>query len=167
VLAPISDYDAMQRALQLAKKAAELGEVPVGAVVVFQGEVIGEGWNQPISACDPCGHAEIIALRQAAKNMANYRLADCELFVSLEPCTMCAGAIVHARIKRLVFAATEPKAGAIISQSQLLDAGYMNYKVEYQGGTCEQESAQIISDFFKMRRTQKKAEKLERKKLLE
>lgn len=154
-----SDEHWMQRALLLAGKAADAGEVPVGAVVVYDDEIIGEGWNQAIGCNDPSAHAEIVALRQAAQHLQNYRLADCQLYVSLEPCSMCAGAIVHARIQRLVFAATEPKAGAIVSQSRLLDAEYMNYKVEYLGGVCAEQSSALISNFFKQRRAQKKAAK--------
>src|SRR3990167_11165131 len=105
----------MQRALTLAKQAEKIGEVPVGAVLVFNDEIIGEGYNQPISQCDPTAHAEMIALRQGAKTLGNYRLLGTTLYVTLEPCVMCAGAMVHARISRLVFGAKDPKVGAIIS----------------------------------------------------
>jgi tRNA(adenine34) deaminase len=155
----MNDQHWMQRALQLAEKAAALGEVPVGALVVLNDTVVGEGWNQVISSNDPSGHAEIIALRQAAKQLSNYRLADCQLYVTLEPCSMCAGAMVHGRIKRLVFAASEPKAGAVVSQAQLLDAPYMNHQVEYCGGVCSAEASTMLSSFFKQRRAQKKADK--------
>ncbi|WP_271273403.1 tRNA adenosine(34) deaminase TadA [Aliamphritea hakodatensis] len=149
----------MAYALKLADKAAEKGEVPVGAVVVRDGEVLGEGWNRPISGHDPCAHAEIIALRDAAANVANYRLVDATLYVTIEPCTMCAGAIIHSRVKRLVFGATEPKAGAVISNGQVLDQPWMNYRVEYQGGVMAERCSDCISAFFQQRREEKKAAK--------
>lgn len=146
----------MQQALLLAKEAEARQEVPVGALVVLNGELVGRGFNQPISACDPSAHAEIMALRDAAQHINNYRLVDATLYVTLEPCTMCAGAIVHSRIKRLVYGAKEPKAGVITSQAQLLDAGYMNYRVESLGGVCEQECSELLTAFFSKRRAQKK-----------
>lgn len=149
----------MRYAQQLAEQAAEAGEVPVGAVVVRDGEVLGEGWNKPISGHDPCAHAEIIALRNAATNVENYRLIGATLYVTIEPCTMCAGAIVHSRVKRLVYGATEPKAGAISSNAQVLDQPWMNYRVEYQGGVLAEECSQMISAFFQRRRAAKKAAK--------
>lgn len=148
--------DWMQHALRLAEKAARAGEVPVGAVVVCGGKVIGEGWNQPITAADPSAHAEITALRAAAASVGNYRLPECDLYVTLEPCTMCVGAIVHARIRRLIFAAYEPKAGAVESQARLLDAGYLNHKVEWQGGVGEQASVSLLQAFFRQRREAKR-----------
>src|SRR5690606_7681392 len=117
----------MNHAFALAAQGGELGEVPVGAVIVYDNQVIGEGFNQPIASHDPTAHAEIIALRQAAQKVQNYRLVGSTLYVTLEPCTMCVGALVHARIERLVFATTEPKAGAVVSKSQLLDNDYFNH----------------------------------------
>ncbi|WP_261844081.1 tRNA adenosine(34) deaminase TadA [Aliamphritea ceti] len=149
----------MAYALELADKASERGEVPVGAVVVRDGEILGEGWNQPISGHDPCAHAEVIALRNAAANITNYRLVDATLYVTIEPCTMCAGAIIHSRVKRLVFGATEPKAGAIVSNGQLLDQPWMNYRVEYQGGILAESCSAAISTFFQRRREEKKVAK--------
>ncbi|MGH1485327.1 MAG: tRNA adenosine(34) deaminase TadA [Cellvibrionaceae bacterium] len=154
----MSDQDQywMQQALLLADQAESLEEVPVGALLVLNDEVIGRGYNQPITTNDPTAHAEIIALRDAAKHLGNYRLVGATLYVTIEPCTMCAGAIIHSRISRLVYGATEPKAGAISSCSQLLDADYVNYKVDYLGGVCADECSQKISDFFSKRRRQKK-----------
>ncbi|MDO6562799.1 tRNA adenosine(34) deaminase TadA [Amphritea sp. 1_MG-2023] len=150
----------MSRALQLAEQAAVVDEVPVGAVVVLDNQMIGEGWNQPISGQDPSAHAEIMALRDAAKNMANYRLSDATLYVTIEPCTMCAGAIVHARIKRVVFGALEPKAGAVVSQSQLFEQPWLNHWPEWTGGVMAESCREAISRFFRRRRAEKKAAKL-------
>lgn len=143
----------MQHALTLAEQAARHGEVPVGAVVVLNNEIIGEGFNQPISTSDPTAHAEIIALRNAAKKIGNYRLNDATLFVTIEPCLMCAGSLVHARIKKVVFGASEPKAGAIISAHNVLDSAKLNHAVEYQGGVLSAECSYIISEFFKNKRS--------------
>lgn len=148
-----SDEFYMQRALALARIGAEAGEIPVGALVVdAAGQIIAEAWNQPIASCDPTAHAEIVALRQAAQRTGNYRLPGCSLYVTIEPCTMCAGALVHSRIERLVFGATEPKAGAVISRAQLLDADYCNHRVQYQGNVCAEEAGEIMSLFFRQRR---------------
>ncbi len=152
----------MKEALQEAEKGRELNEVPVGAVVVKDDEIIARAFNQPISGCNPVAHAEIIALQRAAAALNNYRLVDCDLYVTLEPCTMCAGAIIHSRIRRLIFAAFEPKAGAIISASQVLEQPQMNHRVEVVTGILEEESRLMISDFFKARRLQIREE---RKKL--
>ncbi len=149
----------MKEALIEAAKGRALNEVPVGAVVVFNGEIIGRGYNQPISGCNPVAHAEVLALQEAAAALKNYRLVDCELFVTLEPCTMCAGAIIHSRVKRVVFGAYEPKAGALVSQSRVLELPYMNYKVAMTEGVLEQECSEIISGFFRDRRAVKKAAK--------
>ncbi|WP_268235767.1 tRNA adenosine(34) deaminase TadA [Marinobacterium zhoushanense] len=149
----------MQEALALAERAAELGEVPVGAVVVRDGEIIGRGWNHPISGCDPTAHAEIMALRDAAQRLQNYRLVDAELYVTIEPCSMCAGAIVHARIKRVVFGAIEPKAGAVCSRSALFDADWVNHRVLWQGGVLAQRCSARISAFFAERREQKRRQR--------
>jgi len=150
------DQAFMRHAQQLAARAAALGEVPVGALVVLDGQVIGEGWNQPISGQDPTAHAEIQALRQAAETLGNYRLVGAELFVTIEPCTMCAGAIVHARIARVVFGATEPKAGAVVSNARVFDQSWVNHRPLYQGGVLAAECSRQISDFFRQRREQKK-----------
>lgn len=154
-----SDDYWMAQALLLARTAADNNEVPVGAIVVRDNQVIGSGFNQPINLCDPTAHAEILALRDAASNTGNYRLTGASLYVTLEPCTMCAGAIIHSRIKRVIFGAKEPKAGAIISQSQQFDTTYNNHKVEYQGGVCRDECSQLISNFFSRRRREKLAAK--------
>ena len=143
----------MQLALQQAKLAAAAGEVPVGAVLVKNNEVIAAGYNQPITAHDPSAHAEIIVLREAAKKLNNYRLVGgtC-LYVTLEPCTMCVGALIHARVEQLIFGATEAKAGAVISKSKLLDENYFNHKINYLGGVLEKECGKVLSEFFKARR---------------
>ena len=142
----------MNRALQLAAQAAELGEVPVGAVVVLDGQEIGAGFNAPISGCDPTAHAEIRALRDAAARVGNYRLSGATLYVTLEPCTMCVGAIVHGRISRLVYGATEPKAGAVESARNTLAEPHLNWQVAPQGGVLQERCSQLISDFFSRRR---------------
>ena len=144
----------MSQALAQAKKAALKGEVPVGAIVVLNNEIIGKGFNQPISTCDPTAHAEIMALRDAAKKTNNYRIIEASLYVTLEPCTMCAGAMIHSRIKRLIYGASEPKAGVVNSQINLLDAPYLNHKVEVVAGVCSDECSEIISTFFGKRREQ-------------
>ncbi|MEZ5558320.1 MAG: tRNA adenosine(34) deaminase TadA [Pseudomonadales bacterium] len=142
----------MSRALELAAAAARCGEVPVGAVVVRHGQIIGEGFNQPIAAADPTAHAEIVALRDAARRTGNYRLTDAELFVTLEPCAMCAGALVHARIARLVYGAAEPKAGALVSTLRLLDEPHLNHRVRVAGGVLGARSGALLSGFFAGRR---------------
>lgn len=149
----------MQVALGLAERAAELGEVPVGAVVVLNGEVIGEGWNHPISGNDPTAHAEIMALRAAANKTDNYRLVDADLYVTIEPCTMCSGAIVHARIRRVIYGAAEPKSGAVCSNGQVFDQAWVNHRVEHIGGVLAERCSERISRFFKQRRAEKKAAK--------
>lgn len=146
----------MRRALELAAQGEALGEVPVGAVIVRDGEVIGEGFNQPISSCDPSAHAEIIAIRSGAKSVSNYRLVGSSLYVTLEPCTMCVGALIHARIARLIFGTTEPKSGAVVSRSQLLDADYFNHKIQLTSGVLAQECQHQLSSFFQKRREEKK-----------
>ena len=149
----------MTYALQLAAKGEAIGEVPVGAVIVQDGKIIGEGFNQPISSSDPTAHAEIIALRQAAAQVQNYRLVNSTIYVTLEPCTMCVGALVHARIARLVFGTTESKAGAVVSKAQLLSNDYFNHKVDHAGGLMAQQCQHQLSNFFAMRREQKRQEK--------
>lgn len=144
----------MNRALALAKSAADEGEVPVGAVVVLDGREIGAGYNAPISSCDPTAHAEIRALRDAARRVGNYRLPGATLYVTLEPCTMCVGAIIHSRVSRLVYGAREPKAGAIISTRRTLEEDTFNWQVEAIGGVLEQPCSEVITDFFAARREQ-------------
>lgn len=155
---PFSTEDVvfMQRALALAQQGAALGEVPVGAVLVLDNHIIGEGYNQPILSHDPTAHAEVVAIRQAAHCLQNYRLENTTLYVTLEPCTMCVGALVHARIKRVVFAATEPKSGSLVSARQQLDIGYYNHVFSYQGGLLADEASKLLSDFFRGRREAKK-----------
>ena len=153
------DQHWMKEALVEAAKGRVLDEVPVGAVVVYKGEIIGRGYNQPISGCNPVAHAEVMALQQAAATLNNYRLVDCDLYVTLEPCTMCAGAIIHSRVRRVVFGAYEPKAGALVSQSRTFELPYMNYRVEMTEAVLEQECSEMISSFFRDRRAAKKAAK--------
>lgn len=142
----------MRHALALAERAAAEGEVPVGAVLVKDGVVIGEGYNRPIIDHDPSGHAEMIALRAAAKTLGNYRLNGTTLYVTLEPCVMCAGAITHARVQRLVFGAADPKAGAVHSLYDVIATPRLNHRVEWTGGVLEAECGQLLRDFFRARR---------------
>lgn len=143
------DEDYMRLALKCAEKAKDAGEVPVGAVVIYDGKIVSEAWNQPISTHDPTAHAEIVAMRDAAKKLNNYRLTNATLYVTLEPCLMCVGAIVHARIGRLVFGAYDPKVGAV---EQQLSSTSLNHRVETLGGILENECANHLRDFFKARR---------------
>lgn len=147
----------MQRALMLARAGEQRGEVPVGAVLVREGEVIGEGFNAPISRHDPTAHAEVVALREAAARAGNYRLDNSTLYVTLEPCTMCVGALVHARVARVVFAASEPKAGSLVSARRQLDSGYYNHVFQFQGGLLAEEAGAMLSDFFRRRRAAQKS----------
>lgn len=142
----------MGRALELAAQAAAQGEVPVGAVVVLDGREVGAGFNAPITGCDPTAHAEIRALRDAAARVGNYRLSGAALYVTLEPCTMCVGAIVHSRISRLVYGAPEPKAGAVESARRTLEEPHLNWQVAAMSGVQRERCSQIISDFFSARR---------------
>jgi tRNA(adenine34) deaminase len=148
------DEKYMRRAIELAGQGEQLGEIPVGAVIVCGDEIIGEGFNQPISSHDPTAHAEVVALRAAANRIQNYRLVDSTLYVTLEPCTMCVGALIHARITRLVFGTTEPKAGAVVSQSALLGSSYFNHRMSMQGGVLAETCQHQLSDFFRRRREQ-------------
>lgn len=150
------DHQFMCQALALAQQAAELGEVPVGAVIVVDGGVIGEGYNQPIATHDPTAHAEVVAIRQAAQKLQNYRLENSTLYVTLEPCTMCVGALIHARINRVVFATTEPKAGSLVSARKQLETGYYNHVFKFEGGLLADEASKQLSDFFRGRREAKK-----------
>lgn len=142
----------MRHALALARQAADAGEVPVGAVLVQAGAVLGEGWNQPILARDPTAHAEIVALRAAARGVDNYRLPGSTLYVTIEPCAMCAGALVHARVARLVFGAREPRAGAVASNLSLLDAPFLNHRIAWEDGPLAVEAAALLQGFFRARR---------------
>ncbi len=154
-----TDATWMRRALDLAERAATLDEVPVGAVVVCNDHIVGEGWNCPISSADPTAHAEIMALRDACKRMDNYRLVDCTLYVTIEPCTMCFGAIVHARVSRVVFGAREPKAGVLCSHDDVINAPIYNHRFEIEGGVLEEACAGVMQAFFQRRREEKKAQK--------
>lgn len=146
-------------AQQLAEKAEALGEIPVGAVIIKDDQIIGEGWNQSITLNDPTAHAEVMAIRDAGRRVNNYRIVDSTLYVTLEPCPMCTGALVHARIGRLVFGASDYKTGAVHSVMQLLDHDSHNHKLEYVTGVCQDECSRQLSDFFKKRRAEKKLEK--------
>ena len=150
----------MREALTLARHASTLGEVPVGAVVVKDGIIIGRGFNQPITSNDPTTHAEIVALRDAAKNIQNYRLVDCELFVTLEPCMMCVGAMLHARVKRVVFGAMEPKTGVCGSVMNLPNEPKLNHHATFTGGVLADECGAMLKAFFSARRTAKAAAKI-------
>jgi tRNA(adenine34) deaminase len=150
-----TDYDFMQMALDLAKQAALNGEVPVGAIVVKDGVVIGRGANAPIGLHDPTAHAEVIAMREAAQYLGNYRLVDCALYVTLEPCAMCAGAMQHARIKRLVYGANDAKTGACGSVINLMDESKLNHHTEVLGGVLADECGAVLKAFFKQRRLSK------------
>jgi len=142
----------MHKALVLARRAEAVGEVPVGAVLVKNEIIIGQGFNQPIRQSDPCAHAEIVALREAGQTLKNYRVVDTTLYVTLEPCAMCAMAMVHARIKTLVFATKEPRTGAGGSLYQLLKHPGHNHQIEIIEGVCQRESAQLLTEFFKNKR---------------
>ena len=147
-----TDQQWMRRAIALANRAEHAGEVPVGALLIHHGVCIGTGWNQPIANHDPTAHAEIIALRAAGQTVSNYRLVGSTLYVTLEPCVMCLGAISHARVERLVFGATDPKRGAVCSALALTDADFLNHTIEWQGGVLEEECQQLLKNFFAVRR---------------
>lgn len=153
-LEPASERDQrwMRKALELARFAAATGEVPVGAVLVRGGETIGEGWNRPIGARDPTAHAEMTALRMAAARTGNYRLVDSTLYVTLEPCPMCAGAIVHARVARVVFGAADPRTGSAGSVFNLLQSEALNHRAGVQGNVLAEECGALLRDFFRARR---------------
>jgi len=142
----------MEEALRCAQRALEAGEVPVGAVVVCGGRIVGRGWNRNITASDPTAHAEIMALREAGATLGNHRLEDCELFSTIEPCPMCAGALAHARVKRLVYGADDPKAGAVHSVMQVVNHPRLNHKIEVRSGVLAGRSAEVLQSFFKNRR---------------
>ena len=150
----MTDLDWMAYALTLAHRAAEAGEVPVGAVVVLDGHIIGEGWNQPIGAHDPTAHAEIQAMRQAARHVGNYRLINSCLYVTLEPCVMCLGAMIHARIAGLRFGAYDPKVGAVQRQFSLLATAHFNHQIPWEGGLMAEECGEVLRQFFRSKRKQ-------------
>ena len=147
-----TDIRWMEHALALAGRGAGEGEVPVGAVVVRAGEVIGEGWNRPIASQDQTAHAEIVAMRAAAQTLGNYRLTGTTLYVTLEPCLMCAGAMIHARVERLVFGALDPKRGAVNSTAHAFETQGLNHRIEVAGGVLQRECAELLQAFFRARR---------------
>jgi tRNA(adenine34) deaminase len=144
----------MRQALAQAARAREAGEVPVGAVVVFDGRVIGAGFNHPITASDPTAHAEIVALRAASQTLGNYRLAGATMYVTIEPCLMCVGAMIHARVATVVYGTLEPKAGAIVSMARAHEFAGLNHRLAAIGGVLEDECRAVIQEFFKLRRGQ-------------
>lgn len=152
VQAAMSDATYMQDALEMAVQAAGAGEVPVGAVVVKDGVIIGRGYNQPITQADPTSHAEIMAMREASRALGNYRLADCDLYVTLEPCVMCAGAIMHARIRRVVYGASDPKTGACGSVVDLFAEQKLNHHAVVSGGVLADAAVALLQEFFAQRR---------------
>jgi tRNA(adenine34) deaminase len=149
----MTDAEALALALNEARAAAAAGEVPVGAVVVQNGVVVGRGQNRVLRDVDPTAHSEIVAMREAALTLKNYRLIGCELFVTLEPCAMCAGAMIHARLDRLVYAAADPKAGAVGSVLEVLNHPSLNHKMLVSSGELAEESAELLRSFFRERRT--------------
>jgi len=148
----VHDIFWMKKALILAKKAFLIGEVPVGAVIVLENQLVGEGFNNAIGTHDPSAHAEIQALRNAGKALDNYRLVNCDLYVTLEPCMMCAGAIIHSRIRRLIYAADEPKAGSVFSHMNALTLPQMNHSVALKRGLLKNDSSALLKQFFKEKR---------------
>jgi tRNA(adenine34) deaminase len=142
----------MEEALRAAQLALQAGEVPVGAVVVCDGNIVGRGGNRAITDSDPTAHAEIVALRDAGRNLGNYRLSGCELFATIEPCSMCAGALVHARISRLVYGADDPKAGAVHSVMEVVNHPRLNHRMEVRGGVLAGRCVELLQEFFKNRR---------------
>jgi tRNA(adenine34) deaminase len=148
-----SESQFMREALSEAEAAQHAGEVPIGAVVVHKGEIIGRGQNRVLRDLDPTAHAEIIAMRAAAQVLKNYRLADCELYVTLEPCAMCAGAMIHARLAKLIYAASDPKAGAVESVLQVLNHPRLNHQMSVESDVLAEEAGTLLREFFKQRRT--------------
>ena len=143
----------MKEALVQAKKALKKGEVPIGAVVVLGDEIIGKGHNQPITKKDPSAHAEIIALKEASNRLDNYRLNEAIIYTTLEPCLMCAGALVHARIKKIIFAAQDTKSGVVVNNGGLIQSEFLNHKVSFEGGILEKEASKLLKDFFLEKRS--------------
>src|ERR1700730_10530082 len=151
-LTTVPDEFCMEEALRAAQRALDAGEVPVGAVVVCDGKIVARGWNRNLADCDPTAHAEIVVLREAGAAVGNHRLGDCELFATIEPCAMCAGAMIHARLKRLVYGADDPKAGAVRSVVQVLNHPQLNHRMEVRGGVLAGRCAEMMQAFFKSRR---------------
>jgi tRNA(adenine34) deaminase len=149
---PEADELWMEEALRAAQRALEAGEVPVGAVVVCDGRIVGRGWNRNLTDSDPTAHAELVALREAGATLGNHRLGACDLFVTIEPCPMCAGAMVHARLKRLVYGAEDPKAGAVHSVLQVLNHPQLNHRIEVRRGVLAGRCAELLQTFFRTRR---------------
>jgi tRNA(adenine34) deaminase len=149
----MTDGEALTLALDEARAAASAGEVPVGAIVIANGGIVGRGQNRVLRDLDPTAHAEIVALREAARRLGNYRLSGCEIFVTLEPCAMCAGAMIHARLSRLVYAAADPKAGAVGSVLQVLNHPQLNHQMVVTRGELAEESGELLRSFFRERRT--------------
>jgi tRNA(adenine34) deaminase len=147
-----ADTELMRLAVAEAKAAADAGEVPIGAVAVVDGEIVGRGQNRVLRDVDPTAHAEIVALRAAARSLGNYRLTECELFVTLEPCAMCAGAMIHARLKRLIYGASDPKAGAAGSALEVVNHPRLNHQMTVTGGVLENECGELLREFFRQRR---------------
>lgn len=143
----------MREALVQAKKALKKGEVPIGAVVVLGDKIIGRGYNQPITTKDPTAHAEIIALKEASNRLDNYRLNEAVIYTTLEPCLMCAGALVHARIKKIIFAAQDTKSGVVVNNGGLIQSEFLNHKVSFEGGILEKEASKLLKDFFLEKRS--------------
>ena len=143
----------MREALVQAKKALKKGEVPIGAVVVLGDEIIGRGYNQPITMKDPTAHAEIIALKEASNRLENYRLNEAIIYTTLEPCLMCSGALVHARIKKIIFAAQDTKSGVVVNNGGLIQSEFLNHKVSFEGGILEKEASKLLKDFFLEKRS--------------
>ena len=149
-----SDELWMYEAIRAAQRALEIDEVPVGAVVVCEGRIIARGFNRNIRDCDPTAHAELVALREAASAVGNHRLGGCDLFVTIEPCAMCVGAMVHARIRRLVYGADDPKAGAVHSVMRVLNHPSLNHRIQVQGGILAGRCTELLQEFFRVRRAQ-------------
>ncbi|MCS5549799.1 MAG: tRNA adenosine(34) deaminase TadA [SAR86 cluster bacterium] len=143
----------MREALVQAKKALKKGEVPIGAVVVLGDEIIGRGYNQPITMKDPTAHAEIIALKEASNRLENYRLNEAIIYTTLEPCLMCVGALVHARIKKVIFAAQDTKSGVVVNNGGLIQSEFLNHKVSFEGGILEKQASKLLKDFFLEKRS--------------
>lgn len=155
-LSSSSDELWMEEALRCAQRALEADEVPVGAVVTCDGRIIGRGWNRNLTDDDPTAHAEIVALREAGRNLGNHRLGDCQLFATIEPCAMCAGALIHARIRRLIYGADDPKAGAVQSVMRVLNHPQLNHRMEIKRGVLAGRCAELLQSFFRDRRAEKK-----------
>ena len=142
----------MDAALEQARLGLAAGEVPIGAVLVIDDEIVARAYNQPISACDPTAHAEVLVLREAARIAGNYRLTNAEVYVTLEPCLMCVGALVHARVRKVIYGAAEPKTGALVSTARALETPGLNHRFEVEAGVCEAAARELIQEFFRARR---------------